>query len=291
MMQKAVWRLSSTLGRMSEEERDRRRRLRELRQEQQNTLKAIKKRKEARRAGTFKESSPNVGNNNFDQSPIYPSQLMFGGMKARAKSTPKLDQQDYADQDLNSSSNYNWRQSDYCLNLMTGRRQQQHQTQQRRLSSSRLSVAYGSNGSDDQDSGNSSSKATIQDANHGPRVHKNVREMKQRNMMMKKARPHTVAADTDEEVFKQLQDNSWSNSNFKSSCANIRRQLRFEDEEDSSDDDSDDEWNTGEYRGDRLNKMVNKNSNVIRAKINFGRSASVAAMDLGFEEEEDEFER
>ena len=63
MMPKPVmhW-LSSTLGRapasLGEEERERRRRLRELRQEQASTLRAIKKRREARRAGTFREASP-----------------------------------------------------------------------------------------------------------------------------------------------------------------------------------------------------------------------------------------
>lgn len=95
-MQKAVWRLSSTLGRLSEEERDRRRRLRELRQEQANTLRAIKKRREARRAGTFKE----VGRiTNPAVVPYYPvvnrsglfplSPPLTQDARIRAKSTPR----------------------------------------------------------------------------------------------------------------------------------------------------------------------------------------------------------
>ncbi len=105
MMPKPVmhW-LSSTLGRapasLGEEERERRRRLRELRQEQASTLRAIKKRREARRAGTFREAStlqqqpvgqPAAGGgywrSHHPMGPPY-SQLDWEA-RMRAKSTPR----------------------------------------------------------------------------------------------------------------------------------------------------------------------------------------------------------
>ncbi len=104
-----MWNLSSTLGRLSDEERERRRRLRELQSGYHiNTLKAIKKRRELKKS---------LGSSGLDQQQPQQLNRPLGDSRPRAKSTPRLNEVGIPDPGMYNPQLQAWRKSaDFGLN-------------------------------------------------------------------------------------------------------------------------------------------------------------------------------